>query len=149
MDREQLVQLRDALNVVLSWPPAVLDQIAAWLAPEAAKPNGHDLHPQANSLPREVRNLVTPSDAPTERAFVAEGVSPRRSPTPYAGKGAGHWRAHRRPCGRRAAPSAAAGGGELRPAAPEAELMRIRHGSGRWRNTIGARLTNSRCRRYG
>jgi DNA invertase Pin-like site-specific DNA recombinase len=43
MDREQLSALRDAINVVLSWPDDVRDQIAAWLS--TAKPNGVDHHP--------------------------------------------------------------------------------------------------------
>ena len=44
MNRENLVALHTAMGAVLSWPPAVLDEIARWLAP-AAKPNGHDPQP--------------------------------------------------------------------------------------------------------
>ena len=45
MNRDELAALRDAIDVLLAWPPAVRDQIAAWLTPQAAKPNGHDPHP--------------------------------------------------------------------------------------------------------
>jgi hypothetical protein len=37
MNREELTALHDAIGVLLTWPDAVRDQIAAWLAPEAAK----------------------------------------------------------------------------------------------------------------
>ena len=45
MNREELSALRDAIDTVLAWPDAVRDQVAAWLAPQAAKPNGRDPHP--------------------------------------------------------------------------------------------------------
>jgi len=45
MDREQLTALRDAIDTVLTWPDRVREQIARWLAPEGAKPNGLDPHP--------------------------------------------------------------------------------------------------------
>ena len=50
MNWEELTALRDAIGVVLAWPPNVRDQVAAWLAPEAkgaAKGNGVALPPPA------------------------------------------------------------------------------------------------------
>lgn len=44
MTRDELTALRDAIDVVLAWPPAVRDQVAAWLT-QASKPNGRDPHP--------------------------------------------------------------------------------------------------------
>jgi hypothetical protein len=66
MDREELAQLRDAIDTVLTWPDAVRDAVAQWLTPVAAKGNGLDLHP--------------PPAAPAETAPVAAGASPRRPP---------------------------------------------------------------------
>jgi hypothetical protein len=40
MTRDDLSALRDALDTVLTWPYRVRDQVAQWLAPEAAKLNG-------------------------------------------------------------------------------------------------------------
>ena len=75
MNSDELVALRDAINEVLAWPPAVRAEIARWLAPPAAKPgNGLDLHPPlvaATSVEVPKRNISSP---------------PRQSPTPYAGK---------------------------------------------------------------
>ena len=45
MTRDELAALRDAIDTVLTWPPAVLAEVARWLSPPAAKPNGHDPHP--------------------------------------------------------------------------------------------------------
>jgi hypothetical protein len=46
MTREELGALHAALEAVLAWPDAVRDEVARWLAPEAAKPgNGLDPHP--------------------------------------------------------------------------------------------------------
>jgi DNA-binding transcriptional ArsR family regulator len=45
MNREQLVTLHAAMSALLALPPSMLDEIARWLAPAAAKPNGHDPHP--------------------------------------------------------------------------------------------------------
>ena len=36
MNSDELVALRDAINQVLAWPPAVRTQIAAWLTPSKA-----------------------------------------------------------------------------------------------------------------
>jgi hypothetical protein len=69
MNREELSALRDAIDTVLTWPDSVRAEIARWLTPEAAKSNGRDPHPPL-----------------TETASETKGVSPPRSPTPYAGK---------------------------------------------------------------
>ena len=69
MNRDELTALRDAIDTVLTWPDAVRDQVARWLAPEAAKPNGRDPHPP-----------------PTPTSFDSKEVSTRRSLAPYAGK---------------------------------------------------------------
>jgi hypothetical protein len=45
MNRDELAALRDAIDTVLTWPDAVRDQVARWLTPAAAKPNGRDPHP--------------------------------------------------------------------------------------------------------
>jgi hypothetical protein len=73
MNREELVQLRDAIGVMLAWTDAVRDQVARWLAPEAAKPgNGLDLRPPPVAQTAEVPKRSINSLA--------------RSPTPHAGK---------------------------------------------------------------
>jgi len=46
MTREELVALRDAIDMTLALPDSLREMLAQWLAP-AAKPNGHDPHPPA------------------------------------------------------------------------------------------------------
>jgi MarR family len=42
----QLTALRNAIDVVLSWPDSIRSEIARWLSPDASKPgNGRDPHP--------------------------------------------------------------------------------------------------------
>ena len=67
MNQADLVALRDAINTLLAWPPAVLDEVARWLAPDAAKPNGRDPHPIGNGS----GTIPEP---------------PRPPPAPYGGK---------------------------------------------------------------
>jgi hypothetical protein len=69
MTRAELVALRDALEAVLSWPDSVRAEVARWLTPEAAKPNG-----LGNGAGQEPLKKLERLDAP------------RRSPTPYAGR---------------------------------------------------------------
>jgi hypothetical protein len=69
MNRENLVLLHAAMSTMLAWPPAVLDEIARWLAP--AKPNGHDPHPPNGKDP-DPPPIASPS--------------PRAPATPHAGK---------------------------------------------------------------
>lgn len=90
MNREELAALGDAIDTVLSWPPAVFDEMARWLAPEAAKPNGRDPHPPVQ-IPKVWGFAHDPHPLPIA-ATSAEvqklniSSSPRRSPAPYAGK---------------------------------------------------------------
>jgi hypothetical protein len=88
VNREELVELRDAINTLLSWPDNVRDQIAAWLAPEAAKPgNGVDPHPAVAPTGKALKNGNLPDlDLPVS-ASETDGGSPRQAaPRPYAGK---------------------------------------------------------------
>jgi hypothetical protein len=59
MTREELIQLRDAIDITLALPDSIRELLAQWLAPATAKPNGHDRHPP---VPRP-----TPKVAPTPR----------------------------------------------------------------------------------
>jgi hypothetical protein len=45
MTREELTALRDAIDITLALPDSIREMLAQWLAPAAAKPNGHDPHP--------------------------------------------------------------------------------------------------------
>ena len=49
MTREELAQLRDAIDTVLALPDSIRELLAKWL--ETAKPNGHDPHPPAVPSP--------------------------------------------------------------------------------------------------
>jgi DNA-binding transcriptional ArsR family regulator len=63
MDREELTALRDAIDTLLTWPDSVREQMARWLAREAAKPgNGldHDPPPMASA------SRLTPAARPTK-----------------------------------------------------------------------------------
>jgi hypothetical protein len=54
MTREELIALRDAIDLTLALPESVRELLAQWLAPAAVKPNGHDHAPaprQAASRP--------------------------------------------------------------------------------------------------
>ncbi len=44
MTREELVALRDAIDLALALPDSIRELLFQRLAPAAAKPNGHDLH---------------------------------------------------------------------------------------------------------
>jgi hypothetical protein len=59
MIREELVQLRDAIDMTLALPDSIREMLAQWLAPEVAKPNGRDPHPPVPP--------PTPKAAPTPR----------------------------------------------------------------------------------
>jgi hypothetical protein len=83
MNREELVAVRDVIDALLRCPDHVRELLTQWIAPVVArpkertvpliflKPNGRDPHP--------------PPIAPMGKAS-ENGVSSRRSPTPYAGK---------------------------------------------------------------
>jgi hypothetical protein len=86
MTREELAAVRDVIDALLRCPDHVRELLTQWIAPQArskertvplifSKPNGRDPHP--------------PQAASTGKASEeTDGFSPRRSPTPYAGKGA-------------------------------------------------------------
>jgi hypothetical protein len=57
--REELVALRDAIDLALALPDSIRELLAQGLAPAAAKPNGHDLHPPVP--------VPSPEAAPTQR----------------------------------------------------------------------------------
>ena len=97
MTREELAAVRDVIDALLRCPDHVRELLTQWIAPQArwlapqarskertvplifSKPNGRDPHP--------------PQAASTGKASEeTDGFSPRRSPTPYAGKAR-----HRRP----------------------------------------------------
>ena len=64
MTRDELAALHAALSTVLTWPKPVLEQIAAWLAPEAAQKPGngldHDPAPIAStSRPAKARPIAS------------------------------------------------------------------------------------------
>ena len=40
MDRAELGALRDAIDMILTWPDSVRNQIAQWLQTDVANPNG-------------------------------------------------------------------------------------------------------------
>jgi MarR family len=45
--REELIALRDAIDITLALPDSVREMLVKMLTPEPAKPNGHDRHPPA------------------------------------------------------------------------------------------------------
>ena len=45
MNWDELAALRDAIEMLLTWPDAVRDQVARWLSPAASRPKGLDRHP--------------------------------------------------------------------------------------------------------
>ena len=69
MNRDELAALRDAIDVLLTWPDAVHDQIAAWLTPEAVlRPgNGLDPHPP----PRQAKRQSAFAAKTAERKLIA------------------------------------------------------------------------------
>ena len=79
MIRDELAALHDAIDTVLTWPPAVLAEVARWLSPAAPQPgNGLDPHPPSIT-PRSGESTATPSVAVlSERPAKAR----RGKPTP-------------------------------------------------------------------
>ena len=64
MNREQLVQLRAAIDTLLSWEPAVLDEITRWLgAPPETAQNGASA-PQTVSENNGAKDAAASNDAP-------------------------------------------------------------------------------------
>jgi hypothetical protein len=82
MDRQELVALRDVLDLILRLPASLHPQVAAWLMPEAAKPgNGLDHHPPpvAQTAEAPKRNISSPSRSPTPHASKARPGAPPTS----------------------------------------------------------------------
>jgi hypothetical protein len=64
MNREELIQLRDAIDMTLALPDSIRALLAQWLAPEGAKPgNGLDPHPPPSPSP----NVSTPKHSAASR----------------------------------------------------------------------------------
>ena len=77
MTRDQLIQLRNAIDVALALPDNLRELLAQWLAPAAAKSNGHDHTPPVlTRSPRVIKvqakrtGKSTPAQA-AERQFLA------------------------------------------------------------------------------
>jgi hypothetical protein len=49
MTREELIALRDAIDITLALPDSVREMLVKMLTPETVKPNGHDRHPPASA----------------------------------------------------------------------------------------------------
>jgi hypothetical protein len=93
MNREELTALGEAIVTILAWPPAVLDQVARWLAPEAVpnvghKPNGVDRHPP-----------------PTASTAIKQSGSPESFPPPGKGPKLEHFPASPRAAKARPGPA--------------------------------------------
>jgi hypothetical protein len=89
--REQLLELRDALDQTLSWPDHVREAIGRWLvAPPAAKPNGAGAGAGQDRLKVLDEALAVRPAAPAnpEPAPRSTALTQMRHPTPvpYAGK---------------------------------------------------------------
>ena len=88
MNRDELAALRDAIGVLLTWPDSVRDQVAAWLTPQAAKPNGRDPHPppRDGTSVREAKRVAAPDAAPETRVTPPRQAKVRRPESAFAAK---------------------------------------------------------------
>ena len=87
MNREELVAVRDVIDALLRCPDHVRELLTQWIAPVVARPKERTV-PLIFSKPNG-RDPHSPQAALTGKASEeTDGFSPRRSPTPYAGKGA-------------------------------------------------------------
>jgi biotin operon repressor len=77
MDRNELEALRDAIETVLAWPPAVLDQVASWLAPGAVADVRHKAAPHVGHKPNGVDRQPPPTAA--KSAKLSNPPTPGRS----------------------------------------------------------------------
>jgi hypothetical protein len=69
MTRQELTALRDAIDMTLALPDSIRALLAQWLAPETAKPNGHDPHPprfQAVAASDSRSRITAPLSRPTQ-----------------------------------------------------------------------------------
>ena len=74
MNREELVALHAALSTVLTWPEPVLEQVARWLAQEAAQRPGNGLDhdpPRVASPPRPTHAAKAAKANAGERKLLA------------------------------------------------------------------------------
>jgi hypothetical protein len=76
--REELVQLRDAIDMTLALPDSIRELLAQWLAPEAAKPNGRDPHPPVPSPPPKAASTPRPAKAQRANPGAAHGRAAER-----------------------------------------------------------------------
>jgi hypothetical protein len=85
MTRNELAALRDAIDTVLTWPPAVLAEVARWLTPAAPQP-GNDLDPHPPPVePRSGESAAIPSVAAlSKRPGKARPAKPKPSPAKAA-----------------------------------------------------------------
>jgi Winged helix-turn-helix DNA-binding len=74
VNREELVQLRDAIDLTLALPDSIRELLAQWLTPAAAQSNGHDPHPSVPS--------PTPKAAPTPRPAASKPHASKRHDNP-------------------------------------------------------------------
>ena len=90
MNRDELTALRDAIGVLLTWPPAVRDQVAAWLTPEAALRPGNGLDPQPpprdGTSVHEAKRFAAPDAAPETRVTPPRQAKVRRPESAFAAK---------------------------------------------------------------
>jgi hypothetical protein len=87
MTREELIALRDAIDLTLALPERIRRMLAEWLMPEAAKPNGHDPHTPAPTPPLPLKAKTktkakarrvkpTPAQAAEQRLLAAMADNP-------------------------------------------------------------------------
>ena len=76
MTREELVALRDAIDMTLALPDSLRELLAQWLAPAIARPNGRDPHPPA-PMPR-------PEATPTPRPAASKPHKAKRENPAHA-----------------------------------------------------------------
>jgi hypothetical protein len=74
VNREELTALRDAIDVTLALPDSIRELLAQWLAPEAARPNGHDARPPVPT--------PSPKAAPAPRPAVSRPHTVKRHDNP-------------------------------------------------------------------
>lgn len=90
MTRQELIQLRDAIDMALALPDSLRELLAQWLTPEAAKPNGHDRNaPVLMSTPRMVKvqakrtRKPTPAQAAERKLLAAMRDNPASASSPW------------------------------------------------------------------
>jgi hypothetical protein len=74
--REELVQLRDAIDMTLALPDSIREMLAQWLAPAAGKPNGHDPAPRTVKVQAARRAKPTSAQTVQRRLLAAMRDNP-------------------------------------------------------------------------